>query len=57
LTDEVEKRSKILFSKQISTLTNSMKKEAWEEITEKVNAVKSLTLGRRKEEKIEVYVQ
>jgi allophanate hydrolase subunit 1 len=50
LTNEVEKRSKILFSKQISTVSNSMEKEAWEEIAEKVNAVKSLTIGRRSEE-------
>jgi hypothetical protein len=56
LTDDVEKRSKLLFSKQFSTVTNSMKKEAWEEIAKKVNAVKSLTLGRTNEEKMEEYI-
>ena len=39
LTDEVESKRDILFSKQNSTVSNSLKRDAWKEVAIKVNAV------------------
>ncbi|XP_065923728.1 myb/SANT-like DNA-binding domain-containing protein 4 [Magallana gigas] len=39
LTEEVEKRKQLLFAKQSTTVCNSMKRKAWEDITKQVNAV------------------
>lgn len=39
LTDEVESKKDILFSKQNSTVSNALKRDAWKEVALKVNAV------------------
>ncbi|XP_052680152.1 myb/SANT-like DNA-binding domain-containing protein 4 [Crassostrea angulata] len=39
LTEEVEKRKQLQFAKQSTTVCNSMKRKAWEDIAEQVNAV------------------
>ncbi|XP_061173718.1 myb-related transcription factor, partner of profilin-like [Saccostrea echinata] len=50
LTDEVEKGKDILFSRQNSTVSNSLKKETWNKIATKVNAVNTTDHIRSGEE-------
>lgn len=50
LTDEVESKKDILFSKQNSTVSNALKRDAWKEVALKVNAVNTTGYVRTGEE-------
>nr|XP_034334014.1 myb/SANT-like DNA-binding domain-containing protein 4 [Crassostrea gigas] len=50
LTDEVESKKDILFSKQNSTVSNALKRDAWKEVALKVNAINTTGYVRTGEE-------
>lgn len=50
LTEEVEKRKQLLFAKQSTTGCNSMKRKAYEDIAEEVNAVNCSNVTRSGED-------
>eukprot|EP00105_Crassostrea_gigas_P003661 XP_011416591.1 PREDICTED: myb-related transcription factor, partner of profilin-like [Crassostrea gigas] len=50
LTDEVVSKKDILFSKQNSTVSNALKRDAWKEVALKVNAVNTTGYVRTGEE-------
>lgn len=50
LTEEVEKRKQLLFAKQSTTVCNSLKRKAWEDIAEQVNAVNCSNVMRSGED-------